>query len=121
LTNFVDTPERVNRAIELCQAIGIHETINKLPYGYKSQMETCNTVPLNEGLIQTITIIRALVQKPKVIIFDHADALLDIPTEQKLVTVLRESTATIVAYSASDTVQQILTPLAPTITEVHND
>jgi ABC-type bacteriocin/lantibiotic exporter with double-glycine peptidase domain len=121
LTNFVDTPERVNRAIELCQAIGIHETINKLPYGYKSQIETCNTVSLNDGLVQAITIIRAIVQEPKIIIFDHGDALLDIATEQKLVTILKDLSATIVAYSVSDTVQQILTPLAVTVIEVQND
>ena len=80
LTLF-DDERNHNRAIAAAKAVGLSDVIEHLPDGYETQAAGQAVEVLPRGVNQRIGIARALLSKPSVIIFDEANAAMDMQSD----------------------------------------
>jgi len=79
------TLEEVMEAARIAQ---IHDTIMKLPAGYETIVGQ-KGVNLSGGQKQRLTIARALVRRPAILLLDDSTSALDVATESKLLSELK--------------------------------
>ena len=75
LTGF--NPQCRAQARIVADQLGIEEAVSLLPSGYDTPLEGNATDVVSPGLKQRITIARALLHKPRLILFDNADHGMD--------------------------------------------
>lgn len=80
--------------VEAAKIAQIHETIMTLPHGYDSVVGQ-KGVNLSGGQKQRLTIARALVRKPAILLLDDCTSALDAQTEARLMKALRGMSCTI--------------------------
>ena len=82
----------------------IHQRIAAMPNGYQTMVGE-RGIKLSGGEKQRISIARAILKKPQIIIFDEATSSLDTKTEQhilnKLITQLKGTTTLVIAHRLS--------------------
>ncbi|KKI89100.1 ABC transporter ATP-binding protein [Bacillus sp. SA1-12] len=79
--------------IQAAKAAQIHEMIERLPEQYKTRIGQ-KGVNLSGGQKQRLTVARALVRKPKLLLLDDSTSALDVKTERKLLAALRNYSCT---------------------------
>ncbi|OPG95525.1 ABC transporter ATP-binding protein [Chryseobacterium mucoviscidosis] len=84
------TLEEIKEAARRAQ---IHETIEKLPNGYDTQLGQ-RGVNLSGGQKQRLSIARALIRRPSILILDDSTSALDVATEARLLDALEELSCT---------------------------
>ncbi|MDO3408279.1 ABC transporter ATP-binding protein [Saccharibacillus sp. CPCC 101409] len=84
------TLEEITEAAKIAQ---IHETVEKLPNGYDTQLGQ-RGVNLSGGQKQRLSIARALVRRPAILILDDSTSALDVATESKLLGALESISCT---------------------------
>ncbi|MFC7319586.1 ABC transporter ATP-binding protein [Halobacillus campisalis] len=85
------TDEEIMRAAESAE---IHSFISTLPNGYDSRIGQ-RGVSFSGGQKQRLSIARALVRKPKILILDDSTSALDAHTEARLLRTLKQQNCTI--------------------------
>ena len=88
LTLF-DDEKNHNRAIAAAKAVGLTDVIEHLPEGYEMQAAGQAVEVLPRGVNQRIGIARALLSKPSVVIFDEANAAMDMQSDAIIRTMLK--------------------------------
>jgi ATP-binding cassette, subfamily C, bacterial LapB len=76
-------------ALRLAHELGLDEYIARLPNGYDTLIDSSAHDQLPGGVRQRIAIIRALVTRPKIILFDEANTALDHDSDTRLREMLR--------------------------------
>lgn len=70
-------PELASQAMALSEAIGLDAIVARLPLGYETRIGDSAVDVQPRGVNQRIAIVRALVENPKIVLFDEANAALD--------------------------------------------
>lgn len=93
----------VEEVVDACRISGAHEFIEKLPMGYGSTPSELGGV-LSRGEQQRITVARAVLKRPKILILDEATASLDGETAQRtmrgILETMQGSTVLIITHEA---------------------
>ncbi|URN94691.1 MAG: ABC transporter ATP-binding protein/permease [Candidatus Pristimantibacillus lignocellulolyticus] len=84
----------MDEVIDAARMAQIHETIMKLPQGYDTLIGQ-KGVNLSGGQKQRMSIARALVRKPQILLLDDCTSALDVETENKLLAAIRQLSCTV--------------------------
>ncbi len=76
--------DRRRDALKLASALGLDAVIYRLAHGYHTRVGDGSGDILPRGVIQRIAVLRALVAKPRVLLFDEANASMDGPGDEAL-------------------------------------
>jgi len=83
----------MEEVVQAAKRAQIHETIERLPNGYDTMLGQ-RGVNLSGGQKQRLSIARALVRKPAILILDDSTSALDVQTEAALLEALNELSCT---------------------------
>lgn len=104
LTLFRDG-EYVLKAKALSEALELDAFIEQMPQGYQTMLGQGSVDFVSKGIKQRILIVRALIDEPKIILFDEANSAMDIASDNKLKELLQsyhgEKTMIIVSHRPS--------------------
>lgn len=89
LTMF-KTKELFDYAKKICNVFGIGQAIERLPKGYDTMLGDQAIDTLSRGMNQRIAIARALIQNPRIIVFDEANTALDMQSDKLLRNMLEQ-------------------------------
>ncbi|MBR9971272.1 peptidase domain-containing ABC transporter [Magnetospirillum sulfuroxidans] len=76
--------DRRKEALRLAGVMGLDEVVYRLAQGYHTRVGDGSSDILPRGVVQRIAVIRALVSRPRVLLFDEANAAMDGPGDERL-------------------------------------
>lgn len=104
LTNFRKGPV-VDNALDLAMRLGLDAYVAGLPDGYETEIRGGQTETLPGGVRQRVALVRALVDDPRIVLFDEANNALDHESNERLLALLKEMkghvTLILVSYQPS--------------------
>ncbi len=83
MTNY-QWGDMVGQALELAEELGLEQEIKVLPEGYDTKVGGSTVERIPAGIRQRVAIVRALVDRPRVILFDEANLSLDASADKRL-------------------------------------
>ncbi|AUN32342.1 peptidase domain-containing ABC transporter [Niveispirillum cyanobacteriorum] len=83
-------PELEEAAMAAAERAGLLDLIHALPYGFSTYIGDGATEPLPRGLAQRIAVARALMNRPRIILFDDANSAVDDDGDRSLFALLNE-------------------------------
>jgi len=84
LTAF-QTEKYFDDAIALSSALGLGKVFAHLPNGLETRVDDGGSNILPRGIRQQIAVVRAIIGAPRVILFDEANAALDVQSDKRLI------------------------------------
>ncbi len=101
--------ERLEEALAAARVLGVDEEVHRLPKGYDTPIGAMAGAELSTSLRQKLTIARALACRPKILLFDGANANLDQAGEARLKRALQDlrGEMTIILVTHRPSLQQI--------------
>jgi ABC-type bacteriocin/lantibiotic exporter with double-glycine peptidase domain len=102
-------PEYENMAMQYANALGLTNTIAKLPEGYATEVTEDNNKMIGKGAIKLMAIIRAVVQSPSILMLDEPMIALDSDAQARVLKLLcsLKGDMTILAVSYFDELSKI--------------
>lgn len=82
-------PELADSALSVARLLGLEEMIDALPNGFRTQVGEGTATRLPRGVVQGIVIARALVNRPKLLLFDEPNSAVDNVADRFLKDMLR--------------------------------
>ncbi|CAA7615054.1 peptidase domain-containing ABC transporter [Magnetospirillum sp. UT-4] len=76
--------ERRKEALRLAGLLGLDDVIYRLANGYHTRVGDGGSDILPRGVIQRVAVVRSLVSRPRVLLFDEANAAMDGPGDERL-------------------------------------
>ncbi|MEO5335515.1 MAG: peptidase domain-containing ABC transporter [Magnetospirillum sp. WYHS-4] len=70
-------PDREEGALEIARYLGLDNVVSHMPYGYDTKVGEGGSDSLPRGIKQRIAIARALVDRPRLVLFDEANTAMD--------------------------------------------
>ncbi len=77
-------------AFEIVRRLGLDAIVSRMPFGFETKVGVGATDTLARGIKQRIMIARALVNKPRILLFDEANAAMDSRGDEILHALLEE-------------------------------
>ena len=77
-------PTRVTAALQIAQALGLTEFVSNLPRGWDTVVGNTANETLPPGYRQRLAIVRAFASQPNLVLFDDANAEVDLPGDRLL-------------------------------------
>ncbi|MCR6631292.1 MAG: ATP-binding cassette domain-containing protein [Magnetospirillum sp.] len=77
-------PELRKPALAIAKDLGLDEVVFRLPGGYDTRIGDGSTEALPRGVAQRIAVVRALATRPRILLFDEANASMDGPGDEQL-------------------------------------
>ena len=74
-------PDKDGLALDVAQLLELDDMVALLPHGYETRVDAQSANFMPSGLIQRISIARAMVERPRIIIFDKTGASMDSESE----------------------------------------
>ena len=96
--------DQIERALKLSQAFGLEERVHRLPMGYNSTLGENSRFILDASSLKLVTLVRALVIAPKVLLLEDPTHGIDSATRRKVVTHISDELkdTTVVAATHDD-------------------
>jgi len=70
-------PEKTDDALAVARLLGLEQVVTTMPLGYRTPVGDGATDTVARGVKQRIAIVRALVDRPRVVLFDEANSAMD--------------------------------------------
>lgn len=77
-------PHLRKEALRIARELGLDEVVFRLPQGYHTRVGDGSSDALPRGIVQRIAVARALATKPRVLLFDEANATMDGGGDERL-------------------------------------
>lgn len=77
-------PHLRKSALAIAKDLGLDEVVYRLPGGYDTRIGDGSTEALPRGVTQRIAVVRALAPRPRIVLFDEANASMDGPGDDQL-------------------------------------